>query len=114
MIAEITKKAVLGAAIVFATTAFATPSAREVREYEWEYPEENEQAFLQDADQWRGTAWLTCIEGSEDCQGTNLDHYGNEHSTVRLTDCEFTLYCDTDSAPVKVAVELSDDEDCQK
>ena len=32
-------------AIIFATTAFATPSAREVRVYECEYPDEAEQAF---------------------------------------------------------------------
>lgn len=82
MIAKIIKKAVLGAVFVFATTVFAAPSSREVREYECDYPDENEQSFLQDADQWIGTAWLKCIEWNEDWQGTNLDHYGNEHSTL--------------------------------
>ena len=90
---------------------FATPSSRVVREYEWECPDENEQAFLQDSDQWRGTAWLKAIERSYDWSGTNLNFFGNEYSTVRLTDCEFTLYCDTDSAPVKVAVVFGDGED---
>ena len=114
MIVEAVKKAVLCAAIVFATAAFAAPSAREVREYECDYPDEGEQAFLQDSTKWVGTAWLKCIEGNENGQGTNLDHYGNEHSTVRLTDCEFGLYYDSDPTPVKVAVELVDDEDSQK
>ena len=49
MIAKIIKKAVLGAVFVFATTVFAAPSSREVREYECDYPDENEQSFLQDA-----------------------------------------------------------------
>ena len=100
-------------AIVFATTVFGTPQEG-VREYEWEYPDESEQEFLQDSDQWRGTAWLKCIDRNEDWQGTDLNHYGNEYSTVRLTDCEFRFYNDYESTSVKVAVELVDDEDGQK
>lgn len=108
------KKSVALVAMFLATTAFSGPSSRELREYECDYPNENEQAFLQDSTQWIGTAWLKCIERNEDWQGTNLDHYGNEHSTVRLTDCEFGLYYDSEPTPVKVAVELVDDEDSQK
>ena len=63
-------------AIVFAITAFGTPQEG-VREYEYEYPDEAEQEVLQDSDQWRGTAWLKCIDRNEDWQGTKLDHYGN-------------------------------------
>ena len=100
-------------AIVFATTVFGTPQEG-VRKYENDYPDEAEQAFLQDSDQWRGTAWLEYIERGEDWQGTNLDHFGNEHSTVRLTDCEFPLCYDNEPTPVKVAVELVDDEDSGK
>lgn len=112
MIVETVKMSVLGAAIGFATIAFAAP--REMREYECDYPDENEQALLQDSDQWRGTAWLKCIERNEDWQGTNLDHYGNEHSTVRLTDCEFGFSYDSEPTSIEVAVELRDDEDSQK
>lgn len=109
------KNVVLGAAIVFATVAFATPSAREVREYDGVYPDAiSEQGFLRDSTQWHGTAWLKCIEEKEYWEGTNLDHFGNEHSTVRLTDCEFTLYYDSEPTSTEVAVELRDDEDSQK
>lgn len=108
------KKSVALVAMFLATTAFSGPSSRELREYECDYPNENEQAFLQDSTQWIGTAWLKCIERNEDWQGTNLDHYGNEHSTVRLTDCEFSLYNDFEPSFIKVAVELVDNENSQE
>lgn len=100
---------------MFFIPAFATPSAREVREYDGVYPDAiSEQGFLRDSTQWIGTAWLKCIEEKEYWEGTNLNHFGNEHSTVRLTDCEFTLSYYSEPTSIRVAVELKDDEDSQK
>ena len=45
MVVETVKMSVLGAVFVFATTVFAAPSSREVREYECDYPVDGEKGF---------------------------------------------------------------------
>ena len=108
MIVEEIKTAVFCSAVAIAAAAFGA-SSRDVRVYDGDYPDASECETLKNPSEWIGTAWLKSINESQQ-GGTQVNEFGNPTSTVRFTDCEFSI----PRGDIGVTMEFVDDEDSQK